>query len=72
MIGQFDEYVSSCPDPAAAGTQYRQPQPPPAAERNLMSHSGNTRLLNRHYRHMLEFLNDHSGGDTYKLIPAGP
>lgn len=72
MIGQFDEYVSSCSDPAAAGTQYRQPQPPPAAELNLMSTSGNIRLLNRHYRHMLAYLNQSSGGDTYKLIPAGP
>jgi|GEM_PF-2807346 len=72
LTGQFDEYTSSCPDPAPAGTLYRQPQPPPASENNLMSHSGNTTLLNRHYRYMLEYLNNNSNSDPYKIIPAGP
>jgi hypothetical protein len=72
MIGQYDEYVTSCNDPSAAGTQYRQPAPVPAGERNLMSHAGNTDLLNRHYRWLLKFLNDNSGGDPYDIIPTGP
>ena len=72
MLGQYDEYVTSCNDPSAAGTLYRQPAPPPAAENNLMSTSGNTTLLNRHYRRILQFLNDNAGGDAYDIIPAGP
>ncbi|WP_437668808.1 hypothetical protein [Sorangium sp. So ce131] len=72
MIGQYDEYVTSCNDPAPAGTQYRQPAPVPSGEENLMSHSGNTILLNRHYRWMLRFLNDNAGGDLYEIIPPGP
>jgi hypothetical protein len=72
MIGHYDEYVTGCNDPSAAGTQYRQPAPVPATERNLMSHAGNTTLLNRHYRWLLKFLNDNSGGDPYDIIPSGP
>lgn len=67
MIGQYDEYVTSCNDPS--GTQ---PAPPPAGQANLMSHSGNTTLLNRHYRRLKDFLNENSGGDPYDIIPTGP
>jgi len=72
MLGQYDEYVTSCNDPSPAGTLYRQPAPPPAAELNLMSTGSNLRLLNRHYRHVLKFLNDKAAGDVYEIIPAGP
>ncbi|MGI9067387.1 MAG: hypothetical protein ACR2HX_13430 [Pyrinomonadaceae bacterium] len=72
MIGHYDEYVTSCPDPSPLGTLYRQPAPVPAAERNLLSHAGNTTLLNRHYRWMLIFLNNNAAGDPYDIIPAGP
>jgi hypothetical protein len=72
LLGHYDEYVTACPDPAAAGTLYRQPAPVPAAEHNLMSHAGNTTLYNRHYRRMLEFLNTNAGGDPYDIIPSGP
>lgn len=72
MLGQYDEYVTSCNDPTPSGDQYHQPAPPPASERNLMSTSGNTRLLNRHYRRVLAFLNDNADGDEYDIIPAGP
>lgn len=72
MLGLYDEYVTTCNDSSPAGTQYRQPAPPPASERNLMSTSGNTRLLNRHYVFSLRFLNAHTDGDVYDIIPAGP
>lgn len=72
MVGQYDEYVTSCNDPSAAGTKYRQPAPPPAAEINLMSTAQNTTLLNRHYRLPLKFLNDNANGDEYDIIPPGP
>ncbi len=65
-MGQYDEYVTSCNDPS--GTQ---PAPPPAGEENLMSHADNTTLLNRHYRWAKSFLNDHSDGDPYDIIPVG-
>lgn len=72
MLGHYDEYATSCNDPAPAGTQYRQPATAPAGELNLMSTSGNTTLLNRHFRHILKFLNDKAAGDPYEIIPAGP
>ena len=72
MMGQYDEYVTSCNDPSAAGTEYRQPAPPPDDESNLMSTSGNTTMLNRHYRRLRSFLNDNADGDPYDIIPAGP
>lgn len=69
MLGQYDEYVTRCNDPSAAGTLCRQPAPAPAGQHNLMSHSGNSTLLSRHYRRILSFINSKSGNDTYDILP---
>ena len=69
MIGQYDEYVTRCNDPSGNDVPCRQPAPPPADERNLMSHSGNQTLLSRHYRRALTFLNENSGEDPYDVVP---
>jgi hypothetical protein len=34
-----------------------------------MSTGQNTTLLNRHYRHVLRYLNDNADSDRYKIIP---
>jgi hypothetical protein len=63
-LGQYDEYAGGGTDPS--GTQ---PAPPPAGQANLMSHGLNTTLLNRHYRRVVQFINDNAGGDNYAVIP---
>jgi len=63
-LGQFDEYSTGGTDPS--GTQ---PATPAAGDENLMSTGQNTTLLNRHYRRVLQYLNDNAGGDRYKIIP---
>ncbi len=62
MLGQFDEYTGGGVDPSAV-------QPVNPAGDNLMKTAGDTTLLNRHYRWMLEFLNANSGGDPYEIVP---
>lgn len=66
VLGQFDEYSTGAIDPGASPDQ-----PSNAATPNLMSTSGNTTLLNRHYRHVLKYLNDNASGDSYEIIPSG-
>jgi hypothetical protein len=63
VLGQADEYVGGATDPTGV-----QPAPPPPGDENLMSTTGNTKLLIRHYRWALKFLNDHAAGDTYETI----
>jgi len=63
VLGQADEYSTGATDPTGV-----QPAPPPAGEENLMSTPGNTRLLIRHYRWALKYLNDHAAGDPYETI----
>jgi hypothetical protein len=65
LLGQADEYPAGATDPTGV-----QPAPPPAAEgKNLMSEPSTTKLLNRHYRWVLKFLNDHAAGDPYEIVP---
>jgi hypothetical protein len=62
MLGQFDEYTGGADDPSGV-------QPTNPAEDNLMKTSGNLVLFNRHYRWVLEYLNKHTNGDQYEIIP---
>jgi hypothetical protein len=63
ILGQFDEYTpNGVNDPSGV-----QPAPPPAGEENLMAATG-ARLLVRHYRWALRFLNSNGGGDVYKTV----
>jgi hypothetical protein len=62
VLGQADEYATGATDPTGV-----QPSTPAAGEENLMSTPGITRLLIRHYRFVLKFLNDNAG-DTYETI----
>jgi hypothetical protein len=66
VLGQYDEYATGAIDPGAPPVQ-----PANATTSNLMSTSGNTTLLNRHYRYALAYLNSNAGGDTYEVIPPG-
>lgn len=66
VLGHFDEYTPPVGGNDPTGGQ---PVTPAAGDNNLMSTSGNTRLLNRHYRRVLAFLNGKAGGDTYEIIP---
>src|SRR5207248_11460897 len=56
VLGQHDEYSTGATDPTGV-------QPANAPTPNLMSTTGNTTVLTRHYRHALQFLNDNAGGD---------
>lgn len=62
VLGQFDEYPTGGTDPSGV-------QPANSPVPNLMATSGNTTLLNRHYRFALAFLNNHAAGDPYEIIP---
>jgi hypothetical protein len=62
VLGQHDEYSTGATDPSGV-------QPANSPVPNLMSTTGNTTLLNRHYRHALAFLNDNAAGDAYEIIP---
>jgi hypothetical protein len=62
MLGNFDEYAGGAHDPSGI-------QPAVAPTDNLMKTAGNTVILNRHYRWVLEYLNANSGGDPYEIIP---
>jgi hypothetical protein len=62
VLGQFDEYSTGGTDPSGV-------QPANAPDANLMSTTGNTTLLNRHYRRVLAFLNANASGDPYEIIP---
>ena len=64
VLGQADEYSTGATDPTGV-----QPAQAPAGELNLMSTPGNQRLLNRHYRWALRFLNNNAAGDPYEIIP---
>jgi hypothetical protein len=62
VLGQFDEYSTGGTDPSGV-------QPANSPTPNLMATSGNTTLLNRHYRWVLAFLNSNASGDAYEIIP---
>ena len=62
VLGQHDEYSTGATDPTGV-------QPANAPTANLMSTTGNTTLLNRHYRRVLKFLNDNAAGDPYEIVP---
>jgi hypothetical protein len=62
VLGQADEYSTGATDPTGV-------QPANAPSPNLMSTTGNTTVLTRHYRHVLKFLNDNASGDPYETIP---
>jgi hypothetical protein len=62
MLGQYDEYTTGGTDPSGV-------QPAPPTTLNLMSTGSNTVLLNRHYRHVLTYLNSKTSGDRYEIIP---
>lgn len=66
VLGQYDEYPSGAIDPGSPPAQ-----PSNATTPNLLSTSGNTTLLNRHYRWVLAFLNKQSDGDPYEIVPPG-
>jgi hypothetical protein len=63
LTGQYDEYEDGWNDPTLI-----QPTTPRTGEENLMSTSGNTTLLDRHYRWAKKFLNDNASGDPYDII----
>lgn len=66
VLGQFDEYSPPVGGNDPTGVQ---PVTPPDGSENLLSTSGNTTLLNRHYRWALRYLNDNAAGDPYEIIP---
>lgn len=64
VLGQYDERAEGSTDPTGE-------QPPSSGEPNIMAYgnfvaAGAGRLLPRHYRWALKFLNDHADGDKYE------
>lgn len=62
VLGQHDEYSSGAFDPTGV-------QPHSAGgEPNLMGDKSSP-LLNRHFRYVLQFLNENADSDTYETVP---